>query len=230
MSRGQGCLLALLFTGPACAQVSGSVTLLSDDRYQGISRSAGNPAAQFALAWDGDGWYAGLQLSRVRFRYADAGSDLQAVPYLGYAYRLRPGLTGDVGVQYTWFPSSQRYSEPEMYLGLSGERVQARVSWSPHYYGRTDAWHATVDVSHPLRGRLRAIAHAGALHTSGGGGEYGRSGRGSRYDVAAGFGMAFRSVDVQVSWTAAGGDLYATCGPWRCDSRTGWVLRLTRNW
>lgn len=229
MSRGRGCLLALMFAGPACAQVSGSVTLLSDDRYHGVSRSDGQPSAQVALAWDGAGWYAGLQLSRVRFGYPGAGADLQAIPYLGYARRVRPGLSAEAGVQFTLFPSAPRHSEPELYFGLSGDRLRGRLSWTPHYYGPYAAWYGGADANLPLRGRLRAIAHAGVLQAQAHG-EYDRRPGQWRYDFAAGLGLSLRHVDLQASWTTVAGAVRAGCGPWHCDSRNGWMLSVTRNW
>jgi hypothetical protein len=50
-------LWALLSCTSACAQVSGSATLLSDYRFRGVSLSDGQPAVQLGVAWErDDGW------------------------------------------------------------------------------------------------------------------------------------------------------------------------------
>ena len=233
MRRWTGFALTLLFAAPACAQVSGSVTLLSDDRYRGISLSSEAPTVQLTLAWDrGDGWYGGLQLTRVRFAYPDAKPELQAVPYLGYVRVLRPGLNAEAGVQYTWFETTQRYRYPEFYLGLSGEHLSTRVSRMPHYFGDTTAWYAQIDGNRPLRGQLRAVAHLGALRAGRATGYRDGDGERWRYDFATGLGLALPQFDLQVTWnTASGGAMpNYNCATLHCSARNGWVLRLTRNW
>ena len=71
MLRGAVALWTLLCASEACAQVSGSVTLVSDYRYRGISLSDGRPTAQLSVAYDRpDGWYMGAFASRVRLRPA----------------------------------------------------------------------------------------------------------------------------------------------------------------
>jgi uncharacterized protein (TIGR02001 family) len=226
-----GLLFALSIATPACAQVSGSASVFSDYRYHGTSLSDGEPTAQVALAWDrGDGWYAGLQLTRVRFVYPGAGAELQAVPYLGYVHVLASGLGVEAGAQYTWFSDSGTYDYPEFYLGLGGERLRGRVSWLRDYFGQGSAWYAELDGSRPLRGALRAVGHVGVLH-QGAGHDYGEtSARPWRYDVAAGLGFARAGFDLQATWTTTSGVSDESCVPWQCGARNGWVLRLSRNW
>ena len=226
--------MALLIAGPACAQVSGSVTLLSDDRYHGQSLSDGKPGAQLALAWDrGDGWYAGLQLSRVRFSDTDAdiGAQLRAAPYLGYVHAVRPGLNAEAGVQYNGFSTSRHYDFAEVYVGLSGERVRTRLSWMPRYFGQTAAEYAEVNGDHPLHGRVHAVGHIGALrfpHAEG----YSRPVNPWRIDIAAGLGVSVRGLDVQATWTTVRGASRerTLCEPWQCGGYGGWVLRLSHRW
>lgn len=264
--RGVWWLLLILpiFGTPARAQVSGSVTLLSDDRYDGMSLSDGKPAAQLALAWDrDDGWYAGVQLTGVRlpntyvkrtyFKGASSTGtsskglypevarfrpELQSVPYLGYVRVLRNGWSADAGVQYTTFSRSHEYDYPEIYAGLAGERLSVRVSLMPHYFGQATALYANLDGNHPLRGRLRALAHVGALHAdSAVNRDSERERQRWRYDMSIGLGWPVAGFDVQTTWTTtrgAGSSLNdpggAACVPYQCGARSAWVLRLTRSW
>lgn len=224
------CALALLVAGPACAQVSGSVTLLSDFRYRGTSLSDGLPTVQALVAWDrNDGWYGGLQLSRVRFMYPGAKAELQAIPYLGYVHDLRPGVSAEAGVQYTGYSQSHRYGEPDVYVGLSGRQLRARLSWTPHYFGQSPAWYVELDGSRALRPHWRVIGHVGILQTR----EYAEYGVGEervRVDAAAGIAVALRGFDARATWTTVGGGADAVCVPWQCGAHSGWVLSLSRSW
>ena len=237
MARWSGCVLAVLFAAPACAEVSGSVTLLSDDRYRGVSLSDEAPTAQLAVAWDhGDGWYAGLQLTRVRLAYPDAPAQLQAVPYLGIVRVLRPGLNAEAGMQYSWFATSSHDDYPEFYVGLSGERVGARVSRAAHYLGQGAAWYAEVNGTYPLREHLHAIGHLGALRAGSNAAYAYRQGDGDRnrwyYDAAVGLALALAPFELQVTRSRVSGNALpgGGCAASPCDARDAWVLRLTRSW
>jgi uncharacterized protein (TIGR02001 family) len=222
--------LALLIAGPACAQVSGSVTLLSDYRYRGTSLSDGLPTAQAVVAWDrSDGWYGGLQLSRVRFMYPDARAELQAIPYVGYVHDLRPGLSAEAGVQYTGYSQSHRYDEPDVYVGLSGRQLHSRLSWTPHYFGQSPAWYVELDGSHALRAPWRAIGHVGVLQSREYI-EYGNAEQRVRVDAAVGIAVALGGFDLRATWTTVSGHANAACAPWQCGARNGWVLSLSRSW
>jgi uncharacterized protein (TIGR02001 family) len=229
--RGGGLLLTCLLAAPACAQVSGSITVLSDARYHGTSLSDGDPTLQLALAWDSPtGWYAGSQFTRVRFAYPGADNELQAEPYFGYVRALASGRTIEAGAQYTWFSHTTDYSYPELYVAMSGERVRARLAWMPDYYGQATAWYAQLDGNHPLRGPFYAAAHAGVLH-QGHGGDYAYAESATwRYDLAAGVGLARAGFDLQLSWTTGSSQSEVACVPWQCGARNAWVLRLSRNW
>lgn len=232
MLRRGSLLLAWLCSVPACAQVSGSVTVMSDYRYDGVSLSNGAPTAQLALAWDrGDGWYGGVALTRVRFQYPGAANELQAEPYLGYVHVLRRGESIEAGAQYTWFSRSTSYRYPELYAAWSGERVRARVAWMPGYFGQDAAWYAQLDGTRPLRGPFHLLAHAGVLRQSPLSTEYADTNDGGwRYDVAAGIDAVHGNLDLQLTWTTVGGHAHSACVPWECGARDGWVLTLSRSW
>ena len=232
MARRGGLLLALLFTTPAWAQVSGSATWLSDDRYRGASLSDGAPTAQLTLAWDGaGGWYGGAQFTRVRFVYPGARAELEAAPYFGYVHALGPRMQVEAGAQYSWFSHSQRYAYPELYAGISGERLHARLAWIHDYFGLpADAWYADLNADRPLRGRWRMLGHAGLLRQGGGNDYRGEESARWRYDVAAGLGATWSGFDLQATYTTTSANPYAGCVPWQCGARNAWVLRVSRSW
>jgi uncharacterized protein (TIGR02001 family) len=118
--------LALFTAPPAFAQegetprassgldVSGSVTLLSDYRFRGISRSDGDPALQAQLTLSlPSGLYAGARGTTLKglTNRADAEFDL----YAGYSIPLGLGSSVDTGLIYYAFPGAGRrsgYFEP----------------------------------------------------------------------------------------------------------------------
>ena len=77
-------LVLLLFTATARADWSGSIALVSDYRFRGISLTDGQPALQAGVAYDHPtGLFAGLFASNVDLD--PGGSGLGGQVYGGYA-------------------------------------------------------------------------------------------------------------------------------------------------
>jgi uncharacterized protein (TIGR02001 family) len=159
-------IAAGLFATASFAQVSGSVTLASDYRFRGISLSQGRPAAQAEVSYDhASGWYAGLFGSNVRF-LDDPGREAQAVGYAGYSRRLRGGLSVDAGADYSTFSGGDGYNYAELHAGLTAEEFNARLYYSPDYFGAgARTLYAELNGSHRLADKIRLIGHAGVLRS-----------------------------------------------------------------
>jgi uncharacterized protein (TIGR02001 family) len=150
----------------AQAQVSGSVGVASDERWRGRSLSAGQPAATLALAYDDrSGFYADASATGA---VIDDRIDLIGVAAdAGYAWRLPSGLSLDIGAthrQFTRYFSGRRptgYSE--VYAGISGRSLSARLHYSPSYFGRGSAAYGTIEAVIRPASRWRLIGHAGAV-------------------------------------------------------------------
>lgn len=142
--------------------------MFSDDRYRGVSLSDGRPVGILDLSYDApNGMYASISGSVVATR--DEGlKGLGLVLNGGYAKRLRPGLTFDAGIvhsrysQYSGLGSSRRYTE--VYAGLSGKVLGARLSVSPNYLGAVK-WtvHGEVDAHFDLSRNTYLDGTVGAL-------------------------------------------------------------------
>jgi uncharacterized protein (TIGR02001 family) len=218
--------LWLLMCAGACrAQAAGSVAVVSDYRYRGISLSDGEPALQLQLDRDfASGAYAGLMLSSVRV-YDTAG--MQWLPYAGIV-RERSGLRWEAGVQYHGF-TVRGLDFVQWFAGVGGERVQARLHYAPRYFGAIPAWYLEVDAQQRLSERWRLLGHAGVLRV--GGHEDDADEDRLRSDLRIGVAAAWRAVDVQLAWVHAccaedyrGGHGYP--GP----DRQAWVLQLAHRW
>lgn len=98
----------------------------------------------------------------------DGVQPLRSVQYLGYARRLRSGLTLDIGVTnrlYTRYFSADYASQfLEGYVGVIGRRVSARLFVSPDFDGRGgDSAYVEANGLIAQRGRLSLSGHVGLL-------------------------------------------------------------------
>jgi uncharacterized protein (TIGR02001 family) len=160
-------LVALLLTATeAVAQLSGSFTLLSDNRYRGVSLSDRRPALQADIAYDHtSGLYAGAVASTVHIE--GASSSLSGEGYAGFAHLLSERVSYDLGAARFLYPYSEihgSYDYSEAYVGMSLDNVHARLHYSDKYYGRhVEVWYGEVNGSFRLTDALALVAHIGYL-------------------------------------------------------------------
>jgi uncharacterized protein (TIGR02001 family) len=181
------------------AQVSGSVSVVSNYRYRGVSLSQNDPAAQAALVYDDpQGFYAGAFASTVRIGQPTS-SEVQGIVFAGYAGTTSSGATFEAGAVYSGFTGATSYAYPELLIGAAYERTSARLHYSPNYYGRgSDAVYGELDVAHRLFDHVQVVAHVGALWINARD-VYGNS-LDPVFDGRAGFLFDFDRFNVQVSW------------------------------
>jgi uncharacterized protein (TIGR02001 family) len=156
-------LTALVATA-SLAQVSGTASLLSDDRFRGVSLTQGHFAAQLDVAYDHpSGLYAGAFVSNVEFD-PTVGRQAQGIGYVGYARRLQSGWSVDAGAAYSDFSDDADYRYWELHAGIASDALSARLYFSPDYFGQSiHTVYAEVNGSYRLTERFRAIGHAGLL-------------------------------------------------------------------
>ena len=202
-------LLALAAHAPGAAQVSGSVALVSDYLYRGVTFSQGKPAPQLTLVYDNpDGWYLAGFVSRFQLQY-DRASLAQYVAYAGYAQRLASGTTWEAGVASYAMPAASGLNYQEVYAGLASERVSAKLSYCPDYLGlgmRT--LYAETAASAPLGETLNLFAHAGYYRSLGD--SWGNAPL-RRADARAGVGLSVHDWQLQLAW--------AGVHQWRSDTQ-----------
>lgn len=171
---------------------------MTDYRYRGVSLSSEDADAQLTLSYDhASGWYGGgavtgVALDPSRQRRA------QYLGYLGYAAPFA-GLVWEAGATQAHVDSDSRYDYAEAYLGAIGERWNARVFFSPDYYGRgTRTAYADLNASAVLSPQWHLFGHAGALNRLSGNAPAG-VGR-TRYDAHLGIGLTLDIAELQLSW------------------------------
>ena len=179
--------------------MSGSMSAVSNYRYRGVSLSHNDPAAQAAIVYDDpQGWYAGAFASTVRIGNPTA-NEVQGIFFAGHARTMPFGATFEAGVVYSGFTGSTSYSYPEVMLGATYDKLNARLHYSPNYYGGgADALYGELNAAHRLFEHVQVVAHVGALWTRA------RNVYGDPldtvYDGRVGVAFDFQRFAVQVSW------------------------------
>lgn len=190
---------ALLAALPAAAQwdVSGSVSLQSEYRYRGQTPGDSALSPQLTLNADhASGLYAGGYAAAMRIGEID-GYKLQA--YAGYAQRLSSGLSWEAGCSRITYTQSHSNDFHECYGGLNGERISARLSYSPRYLGwSARVLYAEANLFTPFTERINLVAHGGLLYNLDNGTWPGIPAR-SRYDIKLGVAIPFGNWTVQAA-------------------------------
>ena len=210
------------------AQVSGSLTLVSDYRFRGVSLSHNRPAAQLGAVYDdARGWYAGAFASTAQFAYPSS-RELQALVFVGYVWRFPSGLSSEVGADYSAFTGAGGYSYPEVYWGIAYENLSARLYYAPRYFvDDSEAIYGEVNCVQPLLDRVRLLAHAGILRNSSDNAYGGRAVH-HVFDARIGVGVDFDQFSVQLNWvgSSSANAAYPVAGTSR---QNGAVLSLFRS-
>uniref|UniRef100_UPI0025F20381 TorF family putative porin n=1 Tax=Rugamonas sp. TaxID=1926287 RepID=UPI0025F20381 len=199
MTRWSCAALLAFAAGAAAAQASVSLSLLSDYRFRGASLSDGNPAPQVGVNLDGDaGWYGGA-LATGAVRLSERAT-AQVLAYGGYARRLASGWSWEAGATESVFTQARERDYGELYVGLSGERVNGRLYFAPRYFGYDSRTvYAEINGVYPLRDGLNLTGHAGWLHTLSGEAWPGVPAD-SRYDARIGLSAPLGEWNVQLAW------------------------------
>ena len=134
------------------ADVSSTVTYTSNYLFNGITLTDHDPALQPSLDWSsGDGWYAGLWASTIKF---SPGTDIEFDATVGYWHQLNDDWLIDVGVaQYTYHGDSNANSEafnfPEAYVKLSYHNTKLGYWYASDYFG-AGGGHYIVALFHTI--------------------------------------------------------------------------------
>jgi len=217
----------LSIAGRASGEVSGTISVVSDYRYRGISLSDNEPAAQLGIAYDdAQGWYIGGFVSTVESStYGTSG--VQAIGYGGYAWRMPSGLSLEAGADYSVVTAAPRYDYTEVYLGFAYQNLSGRVYYSPRYLGLDSAAvYGELNLAQPWVEHVRLLIHIGVL------GSDAKTFNGSRpppvLDFAVGAGIDWQGFNVQLSWVGVNrySPAYQATG---VGNRTGPVLSVSRS-
>lgn len=133
----------LLMAGNAAAEVSGSVTAVSDYLFRGITQTNEEPALQAGVTWNHEsGFYVGgwgSSISWLSDADPEISSQVELDAFAGYAGSFGESDFGyDVGVNYYWYPGDypagfNDADTAEVYVGLTYKFLSAK-----YWYAVTD--------------------------------------------------------------------------------------------
>jgi uncharacterized protein (TIGR02001 family) len=191
-ARIAACAAAMLATPAAHAQASASIAFASEYSVRGVSLSDGRAAPQLSLAYDApQGWFAGA-FAAPRLAVGERRDVTQIVTYGGFARRLASGLSWEAGASNYAFLHAAEYSYREAWAGIASDRLSARLSLAPAYYGFGGrVAYAEVNGFYPLREHVKLIGHVGALHGVRGPG---------RIDARLAIGIDVGDCNLQLAW------------------------------
>jgi uncharacterized protein (TIGR02001 family) len=192
---------------PVSAQLAGSLAVASDVRLRGISLNGGRPALTASLAYDHlSGFYFGAAATAGDTRRFGT-QFLNGIVNLGYAGRLSPGVAWEAGLVDTrvrsnvYQPFAGGYTE--VYLGISSERLSARLFYTPGFFQRgLDAAYFDFNGSFRPLPRVRAFGHFGVLVPLADGSDVVLPR--ARYDMRLGAAAMVGRGEVQLAWVRSG--------------------------
>ena len=115
----------------ANAEITGTITAVSDYNWRGISQSAGDPALQGSLDFAHEsGFYAGVWASNVDFGDC-CDEEIETDIYLGFSGG--EDLTWDVGGVYYLYPGAEDIDFWEIYAGLGWNWLSGKLSYSSDF-------------------------------------------------------------------------------------------------
>jgi len=142
------------FALQAQADVSATVTLVSDYVYNGVSSTDGDPTLQGSVDWYNDaGFYAGVWASGLdKDGYSSAEVEIDY--YAGYASSINDDFGYDLGYAFYTYPGANDAGAELNYGELYGsvtykENTTAKVLFSDDYFGEAGN-SVIVSLSHTI--------------------------------------------------------------------------------
>lgn len=184
-----------------------SASAASDYRYRGFSLSDGRPNFNLTLNYDHpSGAYFGLSgMASATAHDGVRATGYQA--YVGYAGRVRPGLSWDAGVSRydvtAFLETRYRVQYNELYAGLTSRNLSAHVYYSPNYLGEgIKALYFDASTAYDPAPTWRLSAHAGLLTPIAP--PLDAEMRKAQYDLRAGVAKRLGSAEFELNWTHFG--------------------------
>jgi len=149
-----------LAAAAANAEVTATVTAVSDYDFRGITQTAQDPALQASVDYShSSGFYAGAWGSNVDFGdCCDENVELDI--YAGF--RGGETVTYDVGLVYYTYPGADSINFPEMYASVGYKWLSGKLWYSNDFGNSNDsAYYYEANAAIPLPANFAASAHIG---------------------------------------------------------------------
>lgn len=222
-------LLFLLLSGAAYADISSTLTAVSDYDFRGVSLSGKDPAFQPSLDWSSDsGFYAGLWGSSSLDFGPGSESDFEIDAYVGFSGGPEDGLGYDVGiVYYSYWPDDDDVDYAEAWVGGSYGMFSGKL-WYTNDYGNLSesAWYAEANAAIPLPNNFGITLHAGYNF-----GDYWKDLVGDEYvDYSAGVTYTAGHFELGLRWVDSDTELTTTGDTFNNEGRVIFSVKTTLPW
>ncbi len=135
LSHGLAALVMMASASIAHAQLSGTVTVVSDYDFRGVTQTAGDPALQGSIDWAAEsGLYLGAWASNVDFGNC-CDEDYEVDLYAGFSGG--DDVTWDVGFIYYLYPGAEDLDFPEIYAEAGWNWLSGKI-WYSNDFGNSD--------------------------------------------------------------------------------------------
>jgi uncharacterized protein (TIGR02001 family) len=162
LTHGLAALALALAATAAQAELTGTITGVSDYDFRGITQTGHDPALQGSIDYAHDsGFYVGAWASSS-LDFGNCCDENYEIDYYG-GFRGGDAVTFDVGAIYYSYPgTSVNVDYPEIYGGLGWQWLSGKVWYSPDFGSTGDtAWYYEVNGNWSLPANFGLSAHIG---------------------------------------------------------------------
>jgi len=169
LSQGVAAVLLMASAATANAELSGTVTAVSDYDFRGISLSSTDPALQGSIDYSMEsGFYAGAWASNIDYG-PDYDGSIELDLYAGFAGETEMGLGWDVGLVWYMYPDSSSSATkdeisdyPELYFGLTYNVFEFKQWYSNDLSGSDEnGFYTEANAGFELPANFGLNLHAG---------------------------------------------------------------------
>lgn len=169
LRQGIAAVLLMASATAANAELSGTVTAVSDYDFRGMSLSSTDPALQGSIDWASEGgFYAGAWASNIDYG-KDYDGNIELDLYGGFAGETAAGLGWDVGLVWYMYPDSDGSASkfeikdyPEIYFGLTYNVFEVKQWYSNDNSGSDEnSFYTEGNASFELPANFGLNLHAG---------------------------------------------------------------------
>jgi len=160
LTQGLAAFVLLATASAANAELTGTVTAVSDYNWRGITQTGQDPALQGSIDWALDnGFYVGAWASNVDFGDC-CDESVEVDLYAGFSGG--DVVTWDVGFNYYWYPGADDLDFPEVYAGLGYKWFETKIWYSSDFANYSEqAWYLEGNAAYELPANFGLEAHIG---------------------------------------------------------------------
>lgn len=160
LSHGLAAIVLAMSAAAVHADVTGTVTAVSDYDFRGFTQTKQNPAIQGSIDYThSSGFYAGAWASNVDFgNCCDENVELD----LYGGWRGGSTIAWDLGAIYYTYPGAKSIDYPEIYAGATWKVITGKI-WYSWDFGNADksAEYYQLDANIPLPANFTLGLHTG---------------------------------------------------------------------